>query len=264
MLGKRRTYANPIRLYLVISLVHFFILSFVYTGSEDAEDDSSIIKFTSTADDNLNFSFGDSIEGNEVIPDSVVQKSIVENSADSGEATFIRELLIINSMADLPGNGVKEIADSIRVDEMTPTRGYLMKQLIKLQLSKDESIVEYLIQNIPILMFFLLPVYALILKLFLRRRLYIEHLIHSIHLHSFLFFLLSFVWIWAIIQGFTPGFLKLLIVAFLITYVIVSIRKVYKVKWLRATILILGIGLTYSFALSIGILLEIIISLLTY
>ena len=55
----------------------------------------------------------------------------------------------------------------------------------------EREILSALLSNIPNMMFFLVPVFALFLKiLYIRsRKLYVEHLVYALHLHSFFFLL---------------------------------------------------------------------------
>ena len=46
---------------------------------------------------------------------------------------------------------------------------------------------------VPRLMFILLPVFALILKAAFRQRLYFDHLIYALHIHSALFIMIGYM-----------------------------------------------------------------------
>jgi hypothetical protein len=77
----------------------------------------------------------------------------------------------------------------------TVTAGDFRKQLEgdKRRFSKIQEGFDIVFKNLKYVMFFLLPVYALIFKiLFLRRRsFYIDHLIYAMHLQSFAYILLG-------------------------------------------------------------------------
>ena len=69
---------------------------------------------------------------------------------------------------------------------------FIKRQVIKVK-QNPQSLSAALLNYIPKMMFVLLPLFALSLKLvYIRsKRLYIEHLVFSLHLHAFLFLLLT-------------------------------------------------------------------------
>src|SRR5690606_19355956 len=81
----------------------------------------------------------------------------------------------------------EEIADLGLLERIT-------LQVSQVFIDNPEAANARVIKSISIMMFFLLPVFGVILKLmyFRKRKFYIEHLIFSIHLHAFLFLLLTF------------------------------------------------------------------------
>jgi hypothetical protein len=100
---------------------------------------------------------------------------------------------------------------------------------------------------VPKLMFVLLPVFALLLKVAFRQRLYFHHLIHSLHLHSAAYLVLALMlplediasryWLAMVLQ------LGLFI--YLLTSFVISLRHVYRVGWLMATGKAIGVLLGY-------------------
>ncbi len=95
---------------------------------------------------------------------------------------------------------------------------------------------RFISDDLPRLMFLFLPVFALLLKVAFRQRLYFDHLIHSLHIHSAAYVVLIFVlpmedmanrlW-WALILQFGLTF-------YLLAYLVISLRHVYGSTW-RAT-----------------------------
>jgi ribosomal protein L32 len=252
--GRRMNFANPIRLYLVISLLHFFLLSLIPDSAND--------NFLQIEDGDGTDSTGMvRIHTDEGLMDTTLQTS------SSHELTWMpseREFALIYELSENKRFTQKEIEDSLKVDQMIGMRKFITKKIIRLQLSDIQSLRGYMRKNIPILMFILLPVYGLILKLFFRKRLYIHHLIHSIHLHSFMFIMLSLVWVASIFTGEITSFLPPLIFTLLCVYVIISFRKNYELSRLKATLLVFTSGALYSIVLVFGLLLEVLISILLF
>ena len=103
-----------------------------------------------------------------------------------------------------------------------------------------QSFVSALVGDIPKMMFFLLPLFAVMLKLLYWRpkRLYVEHLIFLLHTHAFAFLLLT------PLLFLHPAWLLGSISLALAVYVLAAMRAVYKQSW-PATIVkfsLLGFG----------------------
>lgn len=157
MEGKRVKYANPIRLYLVISLFHFFFFNLNIEQSNDP--DKGILTAAKSEDSNgssdriISFNESDFTES---------------DLADTSENFLIPDSkwLTIQEMVRDQQNDftVKDIEDSIQNDANPFFKRYLVRQGIKLFKSDIQSINMYLIQNIPLMMFIMLPIYALLLK----------------------------------------------------------------------------------------------------
>lgn len=92
---------------------------------------------------------------------------------------------------------------------------------------------SFVSDELPRLMFLLLPVFALLLKAAFWRRQYFDHLIHSLHIHSAAFVILAVMlpmedaanqWWWALV-------LQLAMTAYLLIYLAASVRRVYRANW---------------------------------
>ncbi len=246
--GKRVQYANPIRWYLVISIFHFFFMAKMFEPT--AEDRKNHGFFTNS--DTLTIAEFDSLYH---LPDS----SHSEGWPLSGQHLSLIDHLNKNNSMD-----PDEVMDSLRLNKFPFFRRAMVKQIVKINQETNASLNSYLLGQIPLIVFFLLPVFAFILKTFFwRKGLYIKHLIHSIHIHSFLFFLLAWVWIFELIFASfkkygLPGAILLTTV-----YILISFKKVYKVKIRWGVLRLSMIGLIYfmalTFALGVGILLSLLL-----
>lgn len=100
---------------------------------------------------------------------------------------------------------------------------------------------------VPRLMFILLPVFALFLKVAFRQRLYFDHLIHALHLHSALFIVLMVMLPLERVaaQSVVAMITQLVLFAYLLTIFVISVRHVYRVSWPMATIKSFGIMIGY-------------------
>ena len=101
-------------------------------------------------------------------------------------------------------------------------------------LSFDAALqARFLSDDLPRLMFVLLPIFALLLKIVYARRLYFDHLIFSIHLHSAFYVILALMMpleelanrhtILMIVQ--------VLLLVYILAYFVIAVRRVYKSSW---------------------------------
>jgi len=99
------------------------------------------------------------------------------------------------------------------------------------------SQAEFLSNELPRLMFLLLPVFALLVKAANRDRLYIDHLVFSLHLHSAAFILLALILPLERISsksGLALSF-QVSVFLYLLAYIVLSIRRVYAASWKKAS-----------------------------
>lgn len=92
---------------------------------------------------------------------------------------------------------------------------------------------------IPKLVFVLLPLAAVLFKCFWWKRYFVEHLVFSLHLHSFAFA--------AALVGFlhwTP--VTVVVVAWGVVYVVLAFRRVYGQGWVKTLAKLLGVWLSYT------------------
>jgi len=262
MEGKRASYANPIRWYLVISLVHFFILSQVTKTFTDEGD--RIFNIEQSNDSSVAFDIeNDSIVEDDEEPDSITKDS-VEIAKEGNDIITEKQLELIEALSKT-GASKKEIFDTLQVDTLSFGSRIIVKQTVKLALDDQLSLNSYVIQNVPILIFILLPLYALLLKLFFRKKLYINHLIHSIYIHSLLFFGLIFYWmLFLILDNSIPPILNFLFFGLLSIHHVMSFKELYDVKLFKAIWSFLLSGFIYSILLSFGFLILVLVSLLLF
>ena len=167
--NRRANYSSPIRLYLFFSLLFFFVLS-VTTKPESPTEEDRIVQFNA-------------------------------KKAEAVDPTALKEVLSpqrrekvdeILSRQSYPGTrtmayGLAAWADRRQAGLTNVERFYLSQGVDWLHTPRLAA--ERLENNLPITMFFMLPVFALLLALFYRkkRRFYVEHLVFSIHVHVVVF-----------------------------------------------------------------------------
>lgn len=160
--GKRVRYISPLKMYLFISVIFFFLVatnrhkdSFV----EYSPDTAAVSDSTTTADSSKSIS-----GAQKKAPITVKQKP--KN----------RQILKSDTLAN----------EQNRTDQKKQSQP-------KISGEKKKEFQNYFFNFLPKMFFFLLPVFALLLKLlYVRRKIYYtEHFIFSLHFHSFLFLVTS-------------------------------------------------------------------------
>lgn len=204
--GRRRRYIGPARLFLVSSIVLFAVLRL---ASETLEVNDIVQTDTPKSD--------------------VAQSDLAKSDAAKAAA----------SRAD-PAAGVA-FDDNLNIDlgALTETMSPLRKRVDRFnhlsRTDKIEQIVAGALRYGPYAMFVLLPAFAALLKLLYlgrrrrhpaRPRLYGEHLVFAAHNHAFLFAMGTLLFV-------APaGILRVAIVAWILIYLVWSMRAIYGGSWL--------------------------------
>ncbi|NOX84463.1 MAG: DUF3667 domain-containing protein [Chlorobi bacterium] len=277
--GKRMTYLHPTQFYLFVSVVFFFLLSFNVREQEEKID-----KSLKTGIENINnpdtselkvikLAKADSIlaglKEKKIITgtgkvggidiDSVVQAALHE--ATDTTALKNRKISFKKGKSGL----VRKFRDMAR-DEKTPLwKRKFARQLLKIYNKRGSGFLQVIYGTVPIAMFVLLPVFALLLKLlFFKTGRYSYHLVFSFYFFSFLFMFFSLY----LIAGFffpVPGRVFNLCLLLAYIYLLVAMIRFYKQSVFRCFMKSLALLFVYFLFIvptSGGIL--IIVSLLIY
>lgn len=172
--NRRASYVSPIRLYLFVSILFFFLLSLNadLDGASRVGPDEMAREVESVA-------AVDTAQMQEILGEERRQK-ITEILARPD--TSIARLIVLEL--------AKDLEESPRQREAAEV--YLLGQMIDV-LYEPGTAIDQLMGNLPIAMFIMLPVYALLLKLFYYRkhRFYVENLVFATHLHTFAFLIFT-------------------------------------------------------------------------
>ena len=163
--NRRAHYSSPIRLYLFFSLLFFFVLS-VSTKPEGAKEEDPAIGFNAKQAETVDF--------------TALRKALSPQRRHKLDEALSRES---NPGAKSVAYGLAAWADR-RQDALTEVERFYISQGLD-WLHTPRLAAARLENNLPITMFFMLPVFALLLALFYRRkrRFYVEHLVFSTHVH---------------------------------------------------------------------------------
>lgn len=166
--NRRASYLSPIRLYLFISLGFFFLLSYSSDLDTDFQAGSDAAPVASVAD-------SVAADLNQMLDEERRDKV---HRMLAGEETGIQQQIIL-ALAENAAEGSEPVSR---------TQRFLVSRIIDVVYRPREAL-SAMMDNLPIAMFFLLPVFALILQLLYigSHRYYVEHLVFATHLHTFAF-----------------------------------------------------------------------------
>jgi hypothetical protein len=136
-----------------------------------------------------------------------------------------------------------------------------------------ERITAQLFASLPQVLFLMLPLFALLLKLFyvFKRRLYVEHMIVALHSHAFLFLALLLGVGLLLLEGWLAGFagwaarpvrlLEWALVIWAPTYLLLMQKRIYRQGWPMTIVKYLAVGWCYVWLLFMALLLGVALTL---
>ncbi len=119
-------------------------------------------------------------------------------------------------------------------------------------LADAASQAQFLSDDLPRLMFMLLPIFALLIKVVFPRRLYFDHIIFSVHFHSAVYVMLALMLPLEKVAGghWAPPLVQFVLVAYFAAYFVISLRSVYGASWLVSSIKSLAVLFSYTLLFS--------------
>jgi hypothetical protein len=234
--GRRVRYINPLRLYLLASVLFFFVANY---GERRAEKKESFqpIRFDSTEETMP----GEAHEPRRGATPPIDRPGDAEDDEENGP----------HMMFGSDRNRTPTIFEAWlqqRVEEKIGKNG-----------SKGKFFLHSLMENLPYMMLGCIPLFAFVLKLlyFFRRIFYIDHLIYALHIHSFAY--LSSLVITGVAIGLNQIAPQLrpiavfLLVSTALIQVFLSVRRVYKQGWFMTLFKFSLGGVCYSIVLLLAL-----------
>lgn len=137
-----------------------------------------------------------------------------------------------------------------------------------------DRLVNQMLAKAPQVLFVLLPVFALLLKLMFlfKRRLYMEHLIVALHSHSFLSLSILLIAALSALAALLPegsaglrlvGLVEGLAWAWIPLNLLIAHKRIYRQGWFFTLLKFSMIGLCYTVLISLGMVLNVVLSLAT-
>ncbi len=255
--GKRLLYLHPAQLYLFISVVFFFAFSFIQRDQIQSLDESlaKTLKQENVLDTISDTRERDSLKmiqlKKKMVEDSLARAELRQALDDNKVFHGFSETQIdsLVNAPDFKRNGAmnfdfneKSIDSLIAMnapqeiilkemglpDDAGAIKRRLYEQALKFYKSrKGGSILQAFYDTIPIAMFFLLPIFALLLKLFYRKGgSFAHHLVFSFYYFSFLFTAFSIVIGVNFILD-IPDWIDALIAISTFIYLLIALKRFY-------------------------------------
>lgn len=246
--GKRTRYIPPVRLYLIISLVYFTLLSLLdaeVVNIKDTGEDAAAADTVEARSENSAMSLADSMGIAELtLADTALQfrsKSPGFEYQITSENKMKRQdpiagkdssevIITLNNLDDL--NKLLEAqTDTLNKEEKSAWRKFMMPRLRKLSTKEGKKEFQALIRKyVSIGMFILMPLTAWIFYLlFYRNTYYISHLVFVLHLQSMMYILFI---IMNLIQLVIDNSLIDILNAGLFLFILTTwIRHFYQIGW---------------------------------
>ncbi|MGF1555924.1 DUF3667 domain-containing protein [Paucihalobacter sp.] len=268
--GKRLLYLHPAQMYLFISVIFFFIFSFSVREQVQAVNkavqkatlldspDKAVKKFSVELDTLQTQKIASVLKENQKqlnIPDedlkeidSVLKGNNARVVSSNGFPRYREREL--DSLISLNKTDDEIYAFMGLKSDATYLTRRLFKQLLKFHKTKDGgTILQTFYDSIPIVLFFLLPLFALFLKiLYFNKGTYPHHLVFSFYYFAFVFAVLSIFTIlnlnWEIYE-----LVNTLFILALFVYLFLAMKRFYR-QGVFLTIFKFGV-LSFSFLLFI-------------
>lgn len=260
--GRRFRYVAPMRLYIFSSMV-FFILAGTLAG--DAID---ILGDAKGNPDDLHLTIGDDEKQDAIEPEDSELADEAPGEADAAEASEQEDdedTIILNGTpwnretnpVIVPG-APRFVNDWINDEiEESPQKGREIE-------ANPRLFVDKILGVLPIAVFVMLPLVAFLFKFWylFARKYYVEHLIHALHNHAFLFliFILTLVtdsfatWLDPGQSGQAGEIASSISIIFLIwipLYLLISLKTVYRQSWVMTFVKFSVIGVSYVILLGL-------------
>jgi hypothetical protein len=219
--GKRARHVPPARLYILVSVLFFFVLGSLMNRGIQRNEVAVNDPPQAGADDR----------------DIRVYQT---DSADEGGVNFTFQI------DELSRHVLRERRDELTAAEldsvlltMHNTPNWFHRRLLAAVIAMPEGdeagdyVVHQAVRSISLLMFLLMPFTALLLKVFFSwKRLYYEHLIFSIQTHTAIFLLLTLGCAYRLaFHEAGAAFVQWLLFLTCLAYLVLALRRVYRRSW---------------------------------
>src|SRR5438874_1919102 len=271
--GKRVRYVNPLRLYLLASILFFFAVNYGAKGlrfepgklsAKDRAELEADLKSTDlppAARQELEGLLRESSPAPASSPSTNTPLPVASTSPNAPSATASpktdKQKREYGKIGERPFMVFDEAKSTTTFERWIEARA---KEKMGEHGTKMGLFIATLFSNLPYMMLCCIPLFAFVLKLlYIRRRLfYIDHLIYALHIHTFFYAGIMLIVLATIgLNRATPGPIAGWVIALLwIAFVVqnfLSIRRVYRQGWFISVFKFLFGGFAYFVVLAVAL-----------
>ncbi len=261
--GKRLMYLHPAQFYLFASIVFFFLFSVATRSTQRKFDESikksfgkekAIISEANRVRDSINkvlVTQATNLKGKDSIMLLQLANNITGNNVQKNDSIPIDSSRNKNGKVKgqiLGFNFDTDQLDSLQAanastDEKLKAMGYkesdgwfskfVGKQIIKFREKRGVGILKAFMDTIPISMFFLIPIFAFLLRILYRKRgRFAHHMVFSFYYFAFMFLAASIVLISNYIVA-IPDWIDFLVILSTFFYLIISLKRFYEQGYIK-------------------------------
>jgi uncharacterized protein DUF3667 len=260
--GHRVRYVNPLRLYLLASILFFFAVNYgakrihVDPSKLDAKDRAELE--SDLKDTDLPPAARDKVEAflRETSPSPAASPSSKSPSPEPS-VTNEKQRREYGKIGERPFVVFDDAKSSTPFERWLEGRA---KEKMGEKGTKMGLFISTLFSNLPYMMLCCIPLFALVLKvLYIRRRVfYIDHLIYALHIHSFFYvgimlIVLATIGLNRVLPQAIAGCLIALLWITFVVQIFLSIRYVYRQGWFLSIFKFLFGGFVYLMVLVFGL-----------
>ncbi len=283
--GRQKSYLSPIRIFLIFAAIHFAAMSSLFSVLFAKRLDDIGIKRREMGYFNLYTKQLNTICQDlkqEFLPARPIVRSVLDSVENKMKQNRPR-----NDFHDNVGFGYLEVENgkfkphTITLKEQdyinpdpdtllarTKVSGYWsrlqVKQTFKL-ISNINNFTQFLLAKFTLMVLFMLLGLALVLKiLYLRRKKYfVEHLVFTIHYHSFAFLIMSIVFLFVPVKEYYPLINGMALLLILI-YLFWAMKRYYQQSFFKTLFKFLVLNFSYLFIFTLAFTLTIFVSLFLF
>ncbi len=287
--GRQKRYATPLRLFLILAIVHFAALSWMigdeainFSGNDDGSSEvdaysTLFLEDFDTIKEDIFVLFDDNPLVKQAI-DSLEYRldDLSEDSLDLGYLKFDLNNLSVDTedfpvaKVDLYTKTPEELVDLYGLEDFWDR--LQMQQILRIR--KDgKSFSSFAIGQLVWMVALMMPALAFLLKLlYIRRKKYfVEHLVFSFHYHAFAFLVFTFVF--SGLRLLELGYIQsdwgeetiagVPLIGVLI-YLFIAMRRVYGQGYIKTFIKYSILNFSYIFIFTVFLVLTLLVSFLFY
>ena len=257
--GRRTQYLPPMRLFLVFLLVFIFTISLeLFLESVgvilDSEEELGPVPELESTDSDPTVTITCPRGSNEIV-------------INGGDDSYISDILEFLGNIELPFISEERNQDFVQVLQAQTEANIPAIQ------ENPRDFVGQLLEYVPIMMLILMPLLALIQQVAYlgSGRYYIEHLVLTIHNHSFLFFAFIILFVLDLLTSinitaisFTTNLISTLISLWIIVYLFLSLKFFFQEGYIITFVKNLMISIIYGVCMITGIVSLVIFGFFTY